>query len=190
MNCVFCGSAEVSEQLVFPETFTAYQLLQAGDKACSRCYAMLKDAKFRRNCWYMKGEEWVTISNPLQFLEELPEPPFVLYLTKAKRKHGWIGAVQNPVLNSNRFILCVDEDRVMFDRKKFEVYLQFLESLWIREVPKGIMLGGYPPAGIIRKYQLSRVECQQLQQLQSDRLWRFVVAFKKRKEEKTNELEQ
>jgi hypothetical protein len=129
----------------------------------------------------MKGDSWATIADPLSFLCALPLPPFVLYLTKAKRKHGWINAVQNPVLNINRFILCVDEDKIFFDRAKFAEYLQFLEVLWEKELPKGLMLSGYPPAGIIRKYKLTRGECQRLQLVQGDRLWRFVVAFKQRK---------
>ena len=196
-SCVFCGAPGVVP-VVFPETFTAYQLLQAGDKACPRCAMMFTDAKFRRNCWFMIDAVWVKIEDPLAFLDyklvalklemaadpehRFDSEPLILYLTKAKRKHGWIGAVQNPVLNVNRFILCVDEDRIMFDRAKFREYLQFLEVLWAAELPKGIMLGGYPPAGIIRKYKLTREECQRLQLVQSDRLWRFVVAFKQRKE--------
>ena len=200
-SCVFCGAPGVVP-VVFPETFTAYQLLQAGDQACARCHTMFKDGKYRRNCWFTYGNVWAKIEDPLKFLDltlvalwlEFKDlarvrgeamDPLVLYLTKAKRKHGWIGAVQNPILNVNRFILCVDEDRIMFDRAKFSEHLAFLEVLWAAEVPKGIMLGGYPPAGIIRKYKLTREECQRLQLVQGDRLWRFVVTFKKREDEKT-----
>jgi hypothetical protein len=46
------------------------------------------------------------------------------------------------------------------------------------------MLGGYPSASIIRKYHLVRKECLRLKELQSDRLWQFIVAFKKRDGEK------
>ena len=188
-NCVFCG-APAAVPVVFPETFTAYQLLQAGDKACERCAEMFRDAKFRRKCYFIKNGVFTEIADVLGFLTAMPPPPYTLYLTKQKRKHGWIGAVQNPVLNLNRFILCVDEDRIMFERGKFNDYLDFLLSLWFREVPKGVMLGGYPQAGIVRKYGLTRLECLQLQAVQSDRLWRFVVAFKQRKmEEKENEFE-
>jgi hypothetical protein len=117
----------------------------------------------------------------------MPQAPFTLYLTKAKRKHGWIGAVQNPVLNLNRFILCVDEDKIFFESQKFVEHMKFLETLWLRELPKGVMLNGYPSAGIILKYKLSREECQRLEKLQNNRLWQFVVAFKQKKQEKGEE---
>lgn len=198
MSCVFCGAPGVVP-VVFPETFTAYQMLQAGDKACERCHTMFTNGQYRRNCWFMIDTVWAKIEDPLEFLDyklvalklemdadpekRFDSEPLILYLTKAKRKHGWINAVQNPVLNVNRFILCVDEDRIFFDRAKFNEHLRFLKTLWALELPKCIMLCGYPPAGIIRKYKLTREECQRLQQVQSDRLWRFVVSFKQRKDE-------
>ena len=178
MSCIFCGSQDATEKIVFKDTFTAYQLLQAGDRACGRCASMLGDAKYRRNCWFMKGTEWRKIDDVLGFLANMPEPPFVLYLTLQKRKHGWILAVQNPVLSVNRFVLVVDESKIFFDRQRFTEHLTFLESLWLRKVPKGVMSGGYPSAGLIRKFGFSRLECQRLERLQSDRLWLFAVAFK------------
>jgi hypothetical protein len=162
-------------------------MLQAGDKACIQCHTMFTTGQYRRKCYYIKNGIFTEVMDVLGFLSALPEPPFVLYLTRAKRKHGWINAVQNPVLNQNKFILCVDEDKIFFDRTKFIEYLAFLETLWIREIPKGVMLGGYPSAGLIRKFGFNHVECQQLEKLQSDRLWQFVVTFKKR-EEKQDEF--
>ena len=144
MSCVFFGAPGVVP-VVFPETFTAYQLLQAGDRACLRCHTMLTNGQYRRKCFCIKNGVFTEIKDALAFLVAMPPPPYVLYLTKQKCKHGWIGAVQNPVLNVNRFILCVDEDRIMFDRAKFSEHLQFLETLWALELPKGVMLGGYPP---------------------------------------------
>ena len=66
--CVFCG-AEAVVPVVFPETFTAYQLLQAGDKACPRCAEMFKNPKFRRNCWFTTGNLWCKLDDPLEFLD-------------------------------------------------------------------------------------------------------------------------
>jgi hypothetical protein len=165
--------------VVFPETFTAYQMLQAGNQACARCHTMFTTGLYRRKCYIIKDGVFTEISDVLGFLSSMPEPPYVLYLTKAKRKHGWINAVRNPILNTEQFILCVDEDKIFFDRTKFAEYLVFLETLWAREVPKGILLVGYPNARSIRKFGFSREECLLLEKLQSDRLWQFVVAFKK-----------
>ena len=178
-NCVFCG-ASASVPVVFPETFTAYQLLQAGDKACARCAEMFRDPRFRRNCWVLRKGVWSVVEEPLAFLEALPEQPFVLYLTKKKRKHGWILAVQNPVLNRDKFILVVDEEKVLFERKKFEELLAFSRGLLDRGIPKGVLLHGMPYPSSLRKYGVSWPEAIRLRQLQREPLWRVIVEFAKR----------
>lgn len=185
-NCVFCGATEATEQVKFPDTFTAYQLLQAGDKACKRCFEMFKNPKFRRNNWFLVNIDGIdivtTFTDALSFLQDMPKPPFTLYITKQKRKHGWINSVQNPVLNTERFILCVDEEKIFFNRPEFTELTEFLNHLWPKELPKGILLGGYPPAGIIRKYKLNRKECLRLRDLKNNRMWQFIVTFKRREE--------
>lgn len=185
-NCIFCGSSDAAEQVKFPDTFTAYQMLQAGDKACKRCFEMFKNPKFRRNNWFLANIDGIdivtTFTDALSFLQDMPQPPYMLYVTKQKRKHGWINSVQNPVLNTNRFILCVDEEKLFFNRAEFNELTLFLESLWPKKMPKSVLKGGYPPAGLIRKYQLTRMECQRLDELKANRLWRFIVDFKRREE--------
>lgn len=186
--CVFCGASNPTIHVRFKDTFTAYQYVQAGDWACSRCAVMLEDAKFRRNCWVMFGNEedrskWVKIEDVLSFLQNMPNPSFVLYLTLQKRKHGWILAVQNPVLNRNRFILVVDEEKIFFERHRFMRLKMFSENLLAREVPKAMLLGGYPSASSIRRFKLSFDECSRLRSLKRDRLWYLVVKFGKRIEQ-------
>lgn len=182
MNCIFCGSPEATELIHFPDTFTAYQMLQAGSHACSGCHTMLTEGKYRRKCFIIKGEKFTEIKNVLKFLGDMPQPPYTLYITKQKRKHGWINSVQNPVLNLERFILCVDEEKIFFNRPEFNELISFLESLWPKKLPKVILKGGYPPAGLIRKYMLTRLECQKLESLKSNRMWHFIVDFKRRDE--------
>jgi len=181
--CVFCGCelSEDAEKAKLLKTFTAYQLLQAGDRACKRCAGMLSDPKFRRRCFVLKDEEFVVLGDPLAFLDH-PDvmPPFVLYLTRQYRKHGWILSVQNPVLSLDKFILVVDEDRLFFEQKKYEEFRRFSEVLFERKIPKKAMLGGYPWASVIRKYGLSHEESLRLRDLQRDKLWRLCVEFRKK----------
>ena len=187
--CVFCGASNPTVHVRFKDTFTAYQYVQAGDWACRRCSVMLEDAKFRRNCWVMFGNEekgwtkWHKIEDVLSFLKELPQPPFVIYLTLQKRKHGWILAVQNPVLNRNRFILVVDEEKIFFERTRFLELTAFSQTLFSHGVPKAVLLGGYPSASAIRRFKLSFDECSRLRSLQRDRLWYLVIKFGKRIEQ-------
>jgi hypothetical protein len=194
-SCVFCG-APTAVPVVFPDTFTAYQLLQAGDNACARCHMLFTDPKFRRNCWFMIDTVWAKIDDPLAFLDyilvalklELAadprfalEPLLILYLTKKKRKHGWILAVQNPVLNVNRFVLVVDEEKIMFERAKFNEYLKFSKRLLdTHAIPKSILLGGMPKPSDIKRYCLAWPDCFKLRSYQRDSLWRIIVEFSKR----------
>jgi len=177
-TCIFCG-AEASVNVVFPKTFTAYQFLQAGSKACLRCAEMFVDPKCRRNSWILRNGNLETVNDPLIFLVNLPDPPFCLYLTKKKRKHGWILAVQNPVLNRDRFILIVDEEKILFEREKFVEFEAFAHSLRKKGVPKKVLLGGMPLPSVKRKYDLSWEECSKLRGLQRNSLWRVVVEFEK-----------
>ena len=179
-NCVFCGELNADKIVKFPETFTAYQFLQAGDKACPRCAEMFTDPKYRRNSWIMKDGAFTVLDNPLETLLNLPEPPFTLYLTKTKRKHGWVRAVQNPVLNRNKFILTIDEEKTMFSRDVFAELNGFADSMFEKGIPKSILLGGMPSASAIEKFGLSCTEYRKLRELHHDNLWRVLVEFKRR----------
>jgi hypothetical protein len=183
-NCIFCGAPDAMQEISFPETFTAYQLLQAGDKACSRCAEMFSDPKFRRNCWFMHESEWEKIEDPIEFLEMnilTYALPITLYFTKAKRKHGWVNAVQNPVLNTEQFILCVDEDKILFERSVFNKLVSFSRGLLNREIPKGVLLGGMPSLGTLHKFGLTLIEGCRLQELRKNQLWEMCVKFVKPK---------
>jgi len=175
--CVFCGSPHAVVPVVFPATFTAYQLLQAGDKACARCAEMFQDAKFRRNCWIVKDGSFAVLDDPLLALSCLPEPPFLIYFTKQKRKHGWILAVQNPVLNLYKFILVVDEEKILFERSRFEEYMAFSKGLLDKRIPKSVLLGGMPLPSVVKHYCLRWPTCFRLQKLMKEPLWRLCVVF-------------
>jgi len=141
---------------------------------------MFVDAKFRRNSWIVKDGVFAVLEYPLEALLALPEPPFVLYLTKTRRKHGWIRAVQNPVLNVGRFILVVDEEKIMFEADGYVELYRFARNLYARRISKWVMLGGMPEPSVHRKYGLSWEESFRLRELQHNPLWRVVVEFKKR----------
>jgi hypothetical protein len=182
-NCVFCGAelTQNANQIQFPITFTAYQLLQAGNKACLQCIEMFTKPQYRRNCWILKDGKIKVIEHPLEFLLDLPEPPFLLYLTKSKRKHGWIRTVQNPTLSTKRFILVVDEEKIMFDAKVYADLYAFCKRLTDSHlVPKTILLGGMPQPSLHRKYGLVWADCFRLRELQYNPLWRVIVEFKRR----------
>lgn len=181
-TCVFCGSSNATKTVEFPQTFTAYQLLQAGNKACPQCTEMFTNPKYRRNCWMLQNGKLTVIEKPLEFLLTISatKTPFILYLTKSKRKHGWIRAVQNPVLSAHRFILIVDEDKIYFDDRVYVELYAFCKNLFARRIPKTVMLGGMPKPSDLRKNGLTWKEAFKLRELQHNQLWRVIVGFKRR----------
>lgn len=142
-NCVFCGGSDATEEVVFSDTYTAFQFLQAGEHACTRCAGMFKEPKFRRLNWVLKNEQFVELNDPLAFLD-CPdmESPFFLYLTRQHRKHGWVLAVQNPVLNIEKFMLIVDEDYSLI---KDSVAMRPLPCKWGNESSEKMMLAYRSP---------------------------------------------
>jgi len=179
-NCIFCG-APATQPITLKETFTAQPLLQPGNKACNRCTTYYNDPKYRRKNWYStNGQDFNQIKDVLQFLQDMPPPPFVLYTTINWKKHGWILSVQNTILNHDKFILICDDQKIYFNRTFFNKLLTDLEPIWQKGVIKKFLTVGYPPAGIIRKYALTREECQLLESYKQHPLWHFIIAFKKR----------
>ena len=121
-RCVFCSeSVDNGYPLkVIPRTFTAWQWLQAGSCICERCYNFLKTPAVRRNSWIIRGNEMTVdriefLEKPLQTLLNPPDPPFRLYLTKQRRKHGWIRLIHNPALNRSFFLIAFEEDLIRID---------------------------------------------------------------------------
>ncbi|MEM4454445.1 MAG: hypothetical protein QXT28_07035 [Thermofilaceae archaeon] len=176
MACVFCGSNAPTHPVSFPETFTAYQFLQAGSGACSRCLEMFRDPKYRRNNWIITRDgEFRVLENPIEVLLNPPSPPFYIYLTRTRRKHGWILAVNYPALSRDKFFVTVDEERVFVDRQKLEEYWRLYRCFRDKGLRKKDFFSLSPASA--RKLRLTREEVQALRTLSDDRLWRLVVDF-------------
>jgi hypothetical protein len=140
----------------------------------------------------IKDEKRYKINNILTFLNySLPtiklDKQLILYTTLQKRKHGWILSVNNPILHPDNFILICDDQKILFNRQLFNQMLTDLEPIWQKGVIKKFLTVGYPPAGIIRKYALTRIECQTLESNKKHPLWHFIIAFKKRDKEQESE---
>jgi hypothetical protein len=137
---------------------------------------MLKDPVFRRNSWVIQGGSFEVVEDPVGFLLDPPQPPFLVYLTRTRRKHGWILAVRNRVLSRESFILVVDEEKFLFDRGRFTWMVRFAADLKARGVPRRVLLAGTVTASTARKYGLSRFEVEKLRLLKGNKLW-GVAAF-------------
>jgi len=185
-KCVFCVEHfENGYPLsVIPKTFTAQQWLQAGSGVCERCYTFLKTPEARRNSWIIKGEKmkWenaVLLDDPLSILLSPPAPPFRLYLTKQKRKHGWIRLIHNPALKRIKFPVAYEEDLFIVDVATIRHMHKIAASLMEKGASKKDLLYGFS-AGKAIKLGVSPAEICAVQQFKGNRLWEVVVKFGRR----------
>jgi len=124
VRCIFCG--ERFEEGYPPRllgNFTAQQWLQAGDGICPRCHGFLKTPEARRTSWLIRGPEMRVdllepLERPLETLLNPPETPFRLYLTRQRRKHGWIRLLRCPALSRRRFPVAFEEELIIVELER------------------------------------------------------------------------
>jgi hypothetical protein len=145
MRCIFCQeSVEQGYPPELPGNFMSQQWLQAGNCICNRCYEFLKEPRTRKTCWLIKGPEMQIdllepIEKPLETLLNPPDPPFRLYLTKAKRKHGWIRLIKNPAMSRGRFPVSFEESLIwvnLEEAKRMHVEAVNLRERGVRKVAR------------------------------------------------------
>jgi len=184
MRCIFCGERyEQGYANKLPGNFMSHQWLQAGNGICERCYKFLKAPEARRNSWLIEGPEMrlellQPLNNPLLTLLEPPEPPFRLYLTKQKRKHGWIRLLKNPALNREHFPIAFEEDIIWVDRAQAQGFSETVKSLREKGITKGALVRGLT-AGEAQKIGLSPAEIREAHQNRGNPLWELVVRFER-----------
>jgi len=179
-NCVFCGQrGEALRPITFSNSFTAYQFLQAGSGACPQCFKLFQNPKTRKTSWILHGEdgEIRELEHPLETLLNPPNPPFFIYLTKQKRKHGWIRVINYPALNRDKFIIAYEENRVLIDRQRLAKLVEFARRLRSRNIPVNILLSGNPSASQVRRFKLTREEIDELKTMRGDFQWEIAEKF-------------
>ncbi|MCL2643433.1 MAG: hypothetical protein FWD52_08010 [Candidatus Bathyarchaeota archaeon] len=186
-NCGVKGCTNAATIAIkIPETFRNYDALTS-NIFCSRCASLFTNPDARRYNWYQPDPEKpiIKISNidVIPFLQNMPAPPYTLYFTKKHRKHGWRYAIKNPVHNTSSFQITCDEEQFLFERQQFETYINLLNALWARETPKNILLGGFPEFWAQKKYRITETESLQLEKIQHNPLWIFLVHYKRKPKE-------
>ena len=84
--------------------------------------------------------------------------------------------MQNPILSMFKFILVVDEEKILFDAGLFRLMLWECTRYRERGVLKKCLLGSLPPS-LIRKFSLYLDDVHLIQQRKNNPLWRLIVDF-------------
>jgi len=118
------------------------------------------------------------LKDPLAKLLNPPKPPFWIYLTKAKRKHGWIRIIDKPALNRDRFQIAFEEQLVLVNREYLAQSVKNVRDLRQLKIPKAELLSGQlSPRSMSRLLDHAQSIMSILQHLKGDPLWEIAVKF-------------
>lgn len=153
--CVFCGfHTDEGFEAEFPQTFISFDRVAEGDTICPYCYHIFKHPEFRRNSWLVTQNSFRFLSDRneiLNVLLESPKEPWMLYITKSRRKHGWIQIVN--ILNNSReqYIVGYDEIILMIQRSDFRSLINAIRRLREAKIPKSEIFTADFSASSMRK---------------------------------------
>lgn len=162
----------------FSANFTATDQTSTGDVICEHCILLKENSnELRRTMWTLTEDKFQPFKRPElpEILENPPDKPYYLYLTRTYKKTGWAvmdGLINQPDSRVVRF--ACDMDIFTIDR------IQALKTLdWIKK--------------LIKKYKFSKTELKngeinikKLMKTESPR--KLLITLKSLKEDPTFEL--
>ncbi|CAI1494226.1 conserved protein of unknown function (plasmid) [Thermococcus nautili] len=117
--CVVCGrETKHGHSIPFSEKFTNWPQLQAGEVICEHCYPLVKNQDFRRHSWVLskEGVRFLKRDEVLDVLLNPPEPPFGIYVTKTRKKQGFLRLVTRTNYSRSRYFIAFDDELIFVDR--------------------------------------------------------------------------
>jgi len=145
-KCAFCF-CETEQGFSLEESvskaFTDFSELHGSQVVCPHCYYFLKEPKFRRSCWVIYNNTVVFLkkNEVVKYIEDPPEPPYAIYVTKTFKKHGWIRMMYRGVNYSREsMVVGFDTELVWFNRSQFLELLSLVRSAVEKRVSKQRLL--------------------------------------------------
>ena len=122
-ECILCGRhTEHGHEIKLSDNFTAWNVLQEGEVICEYCYTLVKNQDFRRHSWFLtEGEvRFLKRDEVLSVLQNPPEPPFVIYITKTGKKQGYLQLINRVNYSRDRYAIAFDDKLVFIDRRELQ----------------------------------------------------------------------
>ena len=107
-TCIICGAdTQHGHASPLSSSFTASSKLFGGNCACPHCNGFMKEPHYRKKSWLatQDGVVWLKPKECLRYILDPPEPPFVIYITKAGKSQGWLSNIHGVSYSKERFIL-------------------------------------------------------------------------------------
>ena len=139
-RCVFCGRVvQNGFGVEFPNTFVSFDRVYSGTVICPYCYYIFKHAEFRRNSWLVTESSFRFLDNKDEVLKVLldpPKEPWMMYITRSRRKHGWINLVEKINLSRDSYIVGFDEATIYIKKKELKELYGCVKKLVELKIPK------------------------------------------------------
>lgn len=176
--CIVCGEESVKGYSVkLPSTFTAYSFLQTGNNICERCYKFLRSTQdYRRNSWLWHDDEIFFFKSRSEILKCLLSPPesnFMIYITKTRKKQGFILLLNRINFSNKSYWVAFDDDLIFIQKKVLEEYFSFISKLRERKITKTELESGVLNPYSFKKCTLS--EQEKIKKLKNNKMWLLLV---------------
>jgi hypothetical protein len=184
-RCFVCGRLTEQGHAEAPsDTFLAWSEIGDGTVHCERCWAVMKDRRYRTQSWVATraGVEFHPGAAGRSAMRTAilapPEPPFVVHLTRRGQKQSWLSIVHHVNLSRQFFWVGTDwAGAVLLSCDWVTEHLPLLERLRERKVSKTQLQSGVLSPGIwLRAIAEGWVEDAKLaERLAGDRRWEVLI---------------
>ena len=146
-DCCICKKhTENGFKKKFSGNFTCAEYISSGDVICPKCYYLVKNSnEYRRTMFLLTEKELIKFKKKeaKDMVNNLPNKPFYIYLTKTWQKIGWIR--MNEVYNENNkgeINFLIDYDIVRTNTTDLYDMMDFIKQLRDLKIPKAVLETG------------------------------------------------
>ena len=172
-RCIICGrETEHGHEIDFSEKFTMWSALQEGEVICEHCYTMARNQDYRRKSWVAdrNGVRFLEKEEILPTLLEPPEPPFTIFITKSKKKQGFLLLANRVSYSRDRYFIAFEDQLVFVDRKVLKRMVEVARRARELKFSKTELLQG--PKTV--RWQYPEL-CEEILSFLGNPLWEVVV---------------
>jgi hypothetical protein len=179
-TCCLCGQeTNYGYKKKFGGNFTAGPEVSQGDVVCEFCKPLIsRSNELRRSMWIITNDEFKKFKKQeaKDIILNLPDEPFILYLTNTWQKVGWIKML-NKVNPDNKGLICccVDYDTYFVEVEAIQELFKTIEELRELKIPKAELETGELSMHHYRKLDNPRNTAKKIKKYAHSPIWRLCV---------------
>ncbi len=178
-TCCLCGQTTTQgHKKKFGTNNTAGAEVSSGDCICEYCiYLQRNSNQLRRSMWIVTKHEFKKFKKQeaKEIILNLPEEPFVLYLTNTWQQIGWIKLGNRISLDKSMVVVATDYKIDFVDVEVIKKLFKFIEELRELKIPKKELESGTLSMHHLKKVNDPRRVLKRLAQYKGNPVWNLCV---------------